>query len=209
MSKEEHNKQDIYLIKRVLGGDDEAFAMLVDSYKIKIYQFVYRKIPNKGDVEDLAQEIFLRVYRSLARFDQKRSFSTWIYAIANNLCIDYLRKKRLQAVSLDAPLFPSSEDKAVSLEIPDEAYAPEQVFARTSGQIQVLEAIENLSEEYRLVIKLRHLKGYSYEEIQQVLDLPMGTIKSRIYRARSELKKLLKGNDDEKGGQKNGLSRCI
>ncbi len=198
------NQQDIYLVKRTLSGDDEAFSRLVDCYKNGVFRLVYHKIPFKGDVEDLAQEVFLRVYKSLKRFDQNRKFSTWLYTIANNLCIDYLRRKRLQSVSLDAPLFPTNGEKEVKLEIPDETNDPELVFQRTSEQIMVLKAIEKLPEQYSLVIKLRHIKGYSYEEIAQILDMPLGTIKSRIYRARNELRKIL-----QKGGREDGLSSCV
>lgn len=116
-------------------------------------------------------------------------------------------EKRLQAVSLDAPLFPSKKDKEIYIEIPDEDYAPEQIFQRSQEQEEVLKAIENLKEPYGLILKLRHLKGYSYEEIGEILDLPIGTIKSRIYRARNELKKIL--YREEKGGQKDGLSGCL
>ncbi len=193
---ESHEDQDIYLVKRTLLNDEEAFAQLVNLYKKRIYQMIYNKIPNKVDVEDLTQEVFFRVYRSLKKFDQKRKFSTWIYTITNNLCIDYLRKRRLQAVSLDAPLFPSQK-KEMYLEIPDEEFAPEQVFQKNKEQVEVLKAIENLQEPYGLVLKLRHFKGYSYEEIGEILDLPLGTIKSRIYRARKELKKILFNNISE------------
>lgn len=203
MLQEDKKNLDVYLVKCILAGDDEAFARLVDSYKNPVYHFIYRKIPVKGDVEDLAQEVFLKVYKSLHKYDQKRSFSAWLFTIANNHCIDYLRKRRLQAVSLDVPLFPASDGKDVKLEIPDEEFAPEAVYQRTAEQEELLEAIDSLPEEYSLIIKLRHLKGYSYEEIGQLLNIPLGTIKSRIYRARHELKKLL---HREKGGEKVGMS---
>lgn len=203
MLQEAKGNQDIYLVKRTLAGDDEAFARLVDAYKHRIYYFIYHKIPHKGDVEDLAQEVFFKVYKSLRKFDQKRNFSTWIYTIAHNQCIDYLRKKRLQAVSLDVPLFPSDDGREVRIEIPDEEYEPEQVYERTAEQEEIIQAMESLPEQYSLVLKLRHLKGYSYEEIGEILSLPLGTIKSRIYRARRELKEILYG---EKGGCEDGLS---
>lgn len=203
MLQDDKKSLDSYLVRCVLAGDDEAFARLVDSYKNPMYHFIYRRIPVKGDVEDLAQEVFLKVYKSLRKYDQRRSFSTWLFTIANNHCIDYLRKKRLQAISLDVPLFPSHDGKEVRLEIPDEEYAPEQVYQRTAEQEELLLAIDSLSEDYSLILKLRHLKGYSYEEIGQLLNLPLGTIKSRIYRARQELKNLL---FREKGGEKVGMS---
>lgn len=206
MQHENQVSQEVYLIKRMTAGDDEAFARLVDLYKLRIYHFIYRKIPNKGDVEDLAQEVFFKVYKSIRKFDQKRSFSTWIFTIANNHCIDYLRKKRLQAVSLDVPLFPHSDGKEIRLEIPDEEYEPEQVFERTHAQEEVLKAIDSLPEQYSLVLKLRHLKGYTYEEIGAILDLPLGTIKSRIYRARKELKEML---FEKEGGEMHGMSRSV
>lgn len=206
MFQESKGKEEAYLVKRTLAGDDEAFASLVNLYKNRIYQFIYRKIPIKSDVEDLTQEVFVKVYKSLRRFDLKRNFSTWIFTIANNQCIDYLRKKRLQAVSLDVPLFPGSAGKEVHLEIPDIENEPAQVYERTAEQEAILHAIEQLPEQYSLVLKLRHLKGYSYDEIGGLLDLPLGTIKSRIYRARRELKELLFG---KKGGEEDGVSRCL
>lgn len=203
MYQDNRKNLDIYLVRSVLSGDDEAFTQLIDSYKNPIYHFIYRKIPIKGDVEDLAQEVFIKAYKSLRKFDQKHNFSTWLFTIATNHCIDYLRKKRLHAVSLDVPLFPSIDGKEVRLEIPDDEFAPEEVYQRTTDQEEILQAIDSLSDEHSLVIKLRHLKGYSYEEIGQLLDLPLGTIKSRIYRARQELKNLL---FREKGGDEVGMS---
>lgn len=189
--------QDIFLVQRVLSGDDQAFTEIIEVYKEKVFRLIYRKISNKGDVEDLAQEVFIRAYQSLKRYDPQRQFSTWLYTIAKNLSIDYLRKKRLQIVSLETPLFPRREFQ-------DLENNPEEVFQRTTEQMQLLKAITLLSEEYSLVIRLRHLKGYTYQEISAILDLPLGTIKSRIYRARSELRKIL-----QKGGQIDGLSSCL
>lgn len=199
------NAQDIYLVKQVLAGDDEAFARLVDFYKHRIYRTIYQKIANKGDVEDLAQEVFIKIYKYLKRFDQTRKFSTWIYTIAGNHLIDYLRKKRLQSVSLDAPLFPTDGDKEIYLEIHDDESNPEQYLERTIEQKRIYQAIDDLPEQYSLMIKLRHIKEYTYEEIANILDLPIGTVKSRIYRARSELKKILL----KKEGEQSGLSKCI
>lgn len=195
--------RDTYLVKSTLAGDDEAFTSLVDAYNKKIYKLIYYKIPNKEDVEDLTQEVFLKVYRSLKQFDQKRKFSTWIYSIAKNLCIDYLRKKRLKSVSLDAPLFPQED---IFLEIPDEEHEPELILEKTDQQETIIEAINQLSEEHQLVIKLRHFKSYSYDEISEILDIPVGTIKSRIYRARKKLKDILY---QEEGGTKIGLQGCL
>lgn len=197
-------RQDNYLVKRVISGDDEAFAQIIEFYKQKIFRLINRKISAKGDVEDLAQEVFLKAYKSLKKFDQRHKFSTWLYTIANNVAIDYLRKKRLQSVSLEVPLFPRTDEKEVYLEIADFENNPERVYERTAEQMQLLEAIALLSEEYSLVIKLRHLKGYTYHEISEMLDLPLGTIKSRIYRARIQLREIL-----QKGGQIDGLSSCL
>lgn len=179
---------DQQLVIRSQQGDMTAFAELINLYKQKIFTYAYRMVGNTQDAEDIAQETFLRVYRHLANYDPQRRFSTWVYAIANNLCIDQLRRRR-PTVSLDQPL---NDEGDLFLEPTATDGDPEHEVEQMELHQMVETAIASLPESYRSVIVLRHLQNLSYEEISRVLDLPLNTVKTRIFRAREALCKRLK-----------------
>ena len=177
------------LVARAKQGDQDAFSQLVEANQNKIYTLALRMTGHPEDGADLAQEAFLRAWRSLPSFQGESSFSTWLYRLASNLCIDFLRReKRRKAaavVSLD------DEDAAYPLEIPDHRFTPESELERKELRAHVGQALCKLSDEHRQVLVLRELEGLSYGEIAAQLGLESGTVKSRIARARLALRNIL------------------
>lgn len=181
--------RDWDLVKRAQAGDMAAFTELVVHYKDRLFNFIYRMIHSREEAEDLLQEVFLRVYKSLSSYSPQFQFSTWIYRIAQNLCIDTLRKQRVPTVSVDCPL---GDDEDLVMELPDQSMSPEVLFESADLRREVESAIADLPPKYRAVIVLRHLQGLSYEEISLITDLPVNTVKTHIFRARRILRERLK-----------------
>lgn len=180
---------ELELVSRVKQGDQDAFAQLVEANQNKIYTLALRMTGNPEDAADLAQEAFLRAWRSLPSFQGESSFSTWLYRLTSNLCIDFLRREKrrstVAAVSLDA------EEDAAPMEVPDHRFTPEGELERKELRTAVGQALLKLSDEHRQVLVLRELDGLSYTEIAQRLELEEGTVKSRIARARLSLRNIL------------------
>jgi RNA polymerase sigma-70 factor (ECF subfamily) len=184
-------ERDEQLIRMALANDQRAYRELLRRHRKAIFQIIVRIIRNKDETEDLVQETFMRAFNSLATYRSEYRFSTWLYRIAANCAIDYLRKKKIEALSLDKPI--ETKDGVVGLEIADTRYTPEEHLWAKQRRISIGEAIESLPDKYREVILYRHRDDQSYEEIAQILGLPVGTVKARIFRARELLKKKLKG----------------
>lgn len=178
------------LVERASQGDQDAFAQLVQANQNKIYSLTLRMTGNPEDGADLAQEAFLRAWRTLPSFQGESSFSTWLYRLASNLCIDFLRreKRRRTAVSVTSL---DDEDSAAPAEVPDHRFTPEGELERRELRDAVGRALLKLSDEHRQVLVLRELEGLSYAEIAQALALEEGTVKSRIARARLSLRNIL------------------
>lgn len=181
---------DIDLIDRALEGDQQAYKEILTRYRNPLYNLLYRMVHNKMETEDLVQEAFIKAFASLASFNDEYAFSTWLYKIAINNCIDHFRKKKLKTFSLDKPI--SSKDGEIRREFPDPSYRPDKTLLSKEKDKLIEEAIQNLPEKYRISIVLRHNEDKSYEEISQILNIPLGTVKARIFRAREMLKRQLK-----------------
>lgn len=180
------------LVERAKAGDRPAFGQLVEVYQDKIYGYVSRMLGDPDEAEDVAQETFVRAYRSLPHFRGAASFHTWLYRIASNLAIDVARRNRRQSTgnfSLDEPL--ESEEGDYEREIADESGSPEQLTQRREMQELVRQAVAELPEKLRAVVVLYELQGESYEDIAEILGCPLGTVKSRLFNARSQLKDML------------------
>ncbi len=182
--------EDFELITNALKGDQSSYDRLMKKYYKLVSNLINRMIYNKDDVEDLAQEAFIKAFNSLDKFDHQFAFSTWLYKIASNNCIDYLRKKKLSTISIDKEI--DSEDEDLRFEIPDNEYKPDrEILDREKRQI-LLDAVKSLPEKYKTVIMLRHHEEMEYEEIAEKLNLPLGTVKAHIFRGRELLNKYLK-----------------
>lgn len=178
------------LIEDALKGSQKAYTTLTERHKIAVYHIIYKIVKNKDTAHDLVQETFMKAFVSLASYRSEYRFSTWLYKIAANCSIDFLRKKRINALSLDQKI--ETKDGSVSIEVPDHSFNPEQELLRKQQRFSIDEAIETLPEKYKEVIVYRHKDDKSYEEIADLLDIPVGTVKARIFRARELLKKKLK-----------------
>ena len=177
------------LIERAQRKDETAFIQLVERYKDKIFYLALRMLRSAQEAEDVAQETFLRVYTHLDRFDRKHKFSTWLYRIATNLCIDRIRKAKPK-YSLDEPVGEDGEQDWYSLQEGDEPTPEESLIALETRQ-QVLDAVEKLPAQYKAVIVLRYFHDLSLAEIGDILQLPVTTVKTRVHRGREALRKLL------------------
>ena len=182
--------EDIDLIKKALTGEESAFDRLMKKYYKLIYNLIYRMIYKKEDVEDLTQEAFIKAFKSLDKFDRQFAFSTWLFKIATNNCIDYLRKKKLSTFSIDKNI--ATDDDEFKFEIPDYEHKPDKNIITSQRKKIIDEAIENLPMKYKRVIVLRHKEEKDYEEIAKELKLPLGTVKAHIFRGRELLNKYLK-----------------
>ncbi|MGE5654828.1 MAG: RNA polymerase sigma-70 factor, partial [Bacillota bacterium] len=178
---------DERLIARCVEGDQQAFALLVSQYQTQVYNLAWRYLGEAEDAKDATQEAFIKVYHALPKYQGQAKFSTWLYRIVANTCIDYLRRRRPQ-FSLDAPR--SDEDEG-SWEIASDEPSLEQQVERQELRIMVQHQVESLPPKYRMVVTLYHLQGMSYQEISQVLDLPVRTVETQLYRAKAMLRERL------------------
>lgn len=176
------------LIKKCKQGNREAFNVLFEKYQSQVINIAYGMLSDREDAYDAAQEVFVRVYKSIESFKEQSSFTTWIYRITTNICSDILRKRKKgnNIVSLNQSL-----DENKEIDIVDESPTPEERQELSERQKAVWKAISELKDEYRAVITLCDIEEMSYDEIAEILKVPKGTVKSRINRARISLKKKL------------------
>ncbi len=185
-SKDEDNE----IVRSILDGNRNDFAQLEKKYRMLITTLTRRMIKNEDDVQDLVQEAFIKVYKAIDKFQFGYSFSAWIYRITSNTCIDFLRKKRFQTISINNPV-PSS-DEEMEYEIEDREYIPDINVLYEERKLAISEAIENLPDNYKEIIRLRHEVEMDYKEIAEKLGLPLGTVKAHLFRARKLLYAALK-----------------
>lgn len=178
---------DEQLARKASGGDMKSFDELVLRYHKKVMNTAYGMLSDYHDACDAAQEVFLRVYKSLSSFRENAAFSTWLYRITVNVCSDILRKrKKHMAVSLD-----KTDDDGAAHDIPDTGDTPDECAEKNELQKAVRAAVAELPDEYRTVLTLYEFEGVPYEQISEVLKCPIGTVKSRINRAKKQLRKKL------------------
>jgi len=181
---------DEALVARACAGEVHAYEQIIRRYERPIVNFIYRMIGDYEQSLDLAQEVFFKVYRSLARFDPTYRFSTWLYRIASNRSIDHLRRQSPALLSLDDAGDPEKNgERVVQLKSPTRG--PEDLLSSRELGDRIGEAIDSLPVSYRELILLRHLQGMPYEDIARVKGLPLGTVKNRLFRAREMLRKRL------------------
>lgn len=180
---------DLKIIESCLMGNTQMFSRLIDNYKSMVYNLAYRISNSPHDAEDISQEAFLRAFQSLARFNPSYKFSTWLYQITLNIIRDKFKRKEIDYVSLDTPI--ETDDSEFYPQPADLTNNPEQIIARKENLQIIQQAIYSLPLKYREVIVLRHLQDLSYIEIANILKLPSGTVKIRLYRAREQLRKIL------------------
>ena len=186
MTREEEAK----IIRAVVDGNANAFEDLVLEYQKQVYHIALKMTGNEEDAFDLSQETFLKAYRTLPTFRGEAGFGSWLYRMTANLCIDFLRRKKRrgaeQIISLDA----EEEDRRPP-ELPDMRYEPQSALEKKELREKVQAGLQRLPHEQRLILVLRDVEGFSYQEIADALKMELGTVKSRIYRARAHLARLL------------------
>ncbi|MCB0718565.1 MAG: sigma-70 family RNA polymerase sigma factor [Bacteroidetes bacterium] len=186
------SEQDRRLVERALGGDESAYAELVSKYTNALQRHIARMIRGASEVDDLVQECFIKAFGALPSYSFDYAFSTWLYKIATNHAIDFLRKRKLPTTSIDQPV--KAKDGEIEFELPDITYRPDQHIVEDERKQILQEAIDSLPEKYYTVIVMRHQQEKSYEEIARELDLPLGTVKAHIFRARAMLYRKLRHN---------------
>jgi len=177
-------------IKQVLKGDQNAFGEVVEIYKDKVFQLSFRMLGNRHEAEDIAQEAFIRAYVNIQSYNINLKFSTWLYRIATNLCIDRIRKKKPDYY-LDAEVA-GTEGLTMYSQIPAKTPLPEDDVESLELQDTIQREISKLPEKYRTVIVLKYIEELSLNEISEILDMPLGTVKTRIHRGREALRKQLR-----------------
>jgi len=179
---------DEQLIARFQQGDVQAFDTLVRRYKDQLLNFVYRFVGNRSDAEDIVQETFLRVYKNKHYYKEIAKFSTWVYTIAGNLAKTELRRRKRHKIFSVSNFVNEERD----YDIPDKEHSPERQVDGTIKEDIIQKAIEKLPPKFKEVIILRDVQGFAYEEISQILNIPLGTVKSRVNRGRLKLQEDLK-----------------
>jgi len=186
----ESSLEDDALVKKAIGGDESAYTQIVNKYERALYFHILKMIKDREQVEDLVQETFVKAFDNLNTYSTNYAFSTWLYRIATNHTIDYLRKKKLKTLSINEPV--KTKEGDMEMQLPDETASTDRSIIQKQRQKIVQKAIDELPEKYRRVIEMRHMEEKSYQEIADVLDLPLGTVKAHIFRARELLYKALK-----------------
>jgi len=189
MPREPVSPSDEELVRSVLDGDVTGFTTLVERYQSRLVNYLHRLVRDVEEAHDLAQEVFVRVYQALDRFDPQYRFSTWLFRVAQNAAIDVIRKRRLRLVPLVRP----DEDGEGMHEIEVAAEGPSALDRMEGAErdAKVRDAIEELPWEYRELIVLRHYGELAYEEIAETKGMPLGTVKNKLFRARQMLKAML------------------
>jgi RNA polymerase sigma-70 factor (ECF subfamily) len=179
------------LVAKSKKGNIDAFEELISGYEKKAYNIAYRIMGNEEDAKDMAQEAFIKIYKSIQNFREESSFSTWLYRIVTNVCLDELRKrKKANLVPLEMNI--ETDKGSAIIELSAEKETPEDICERVEKKELIQNAISSLAEDYKTVIILRDIQGFGYEEIATMLNCSLGTIKSRINRARNLLKDKLR-----------------
>jgi len=182
---------DSEVVQRFLDGEQRAFGELVDRYDTRLVNFVYRTVGDREKAQDLVQETFIRVYRHLHRFDQSKKFSTWIYTIASNLAKNELRNRSRNPLVLFQTIKKNWDADHRPLEWEDESFKPDDLFRKRHLREMVEKAVRELPEHHKIVFVLRELEGRTYEEIAEITDTNLGTVKSRLNRARNNFARIV------------------
>ncbi|MDG5799112.1 sigma-70 family RNA polymerase sigma factor [Marinilabiliaceae bacterium ANBcel2] len=190
----EKAKQDLEMVSRAVKGEQQAYADLMAKYRDAIYFMLLKMINNKTDAEDLTIEAFGKAFKNLAQYSPNYAFSTWLFKIASNNCIDFIRKKKNNHVSIDGSYSEEKENEP-SVHLKDNTPDPEEFLIRSQKAVLMRTVVKKLKPRYRTLIELRYFNEFSYEEISEELDLPLGTVKAQLFRARELLFNTLKNSE--------------
>lgn len=187
---------DLNLVRRAVDQKDQkAYAELMGRYRDSIYFMLLKMINNKDDADDLTIEAFGKAFNRLHQYTPNYAFSTWLFKIASNNCIDWIRKQKKKMLSIDNPIGTDDGDE-MHIELKGHGLDPSEVVIRDQKSEVMREVVDKLKPRYRTLVELRYYKEYSYEEIAEELDLPLGTVKAQLFRAREFLENLLNARKD-------------
>jgi len=184
-----NRKEDYALVEQAKLNEQPAFTRLMDKYRVPLHFHISKIVREQEMIEDLVQEAFLKAFDNIHSFDTSYAFSTWLYRIATNHSIDYLRKKKMKTLSIDEPV--RAKDGEMRIELPDTDSEADRDIIQQQREHIILQAIAELPDKYSAIIKLRHMDDKSYHEIAEIMELPLGTVKAHIFRARELLNKCL------------------
>ena len=182
-------RQDMELVEKALQGDQQAYSRLMSRYRDAIYYILLKMVNNPTDAEDLTIEAFGKAFRNLNQYTPTFAFSTWLFKIATNNCIDFIRKRRALTISIDQD---SGDKDTLSPTIQEESPDPEEQMIKNQKAKLMRDVVNQLKPRYKDLIILRYFKEYSYEEIANELDLPLGTVKAQLFRAKELLYSIMK-----------------
>src|ERR1035437_2550552 len=180
---------DDVLVAGILDGQEELFPVLVARYETRLFRFIRRYTGDSEDARDVTQEVFLKVYSALDDFDPRYKFSTWLFRIGGNAAIDHIRRRKARPASLDLPL--NEDGEVPQIDLPDTRPDPLEDLSRARLRHELDAAIDRLPDDYRELISLRHYGELPYEEIAELKEMPLGTVKNKLFRARQTLRDLL------------------
>jgi len=188
---------DIQLVKRAVERHDQAaYAELLDRYKESVYYLLLKMVNNKDDAEDLTIEAFGKAFKNIAQYTPNYAFSTWLFRIATNNCIDFIRKKRAVTLSLDKN-FMNEEGGEMTMDVRSDTPDPEENLIRKQKNVLMRSLVEKLKPRYRILVEMRYFQELSYEEIAEQLDLPLGTVKAQLFRSREFLYNIIRHQQEK------------
>lgn len=193
-----NTREDRILVDKAKQGDQRAFERLLKKYRKSVFYMILKMVKNTDDSEDLTQEAFAKAFSSIEKFDATYAFSTWLFRIATNNCIDHIRKKRLQTVSIDAPI-DGDDGGEIQMELKstDLDFDPGDAMLKQQRHRYLKMAMDRLPEKYRKLVELRYFEEFSYEEVAEKMKLPLGTVKAQLFRARELLAIELKNMEED------------
>lgn len=188
-------KQDLALVENAKQGDQAAFAALMDRYRESIYFMMLKMVKNSDDAEDLTIEAFGKAFNRIDQYSPSFAFSTWLFKIASNNCIDFIRKKRVQVLSMDQG-YTTSDGGSVRIDAKASVNNPEESMMHDQKVIHMRLLVSKLKPRYRQLVEKRYFEELSYEEIAEELNLPLGTVKAQLFRARDFLASMMEKTKD-------------
>ncbi|MDZ4751268.1 MAG: sigma-70 family RNA polymerase sigma factor [Flavobacteriales bacterium] len=187
---------DYNLVQKALHKQDQkAYAELMERYREPIYYMLLKMVNNKDDAEDLTIEAFGKAFLRLGQYTPQFAFSTWLFKIASNNCIDYIRKKKIKAISIDQG-FQTDDGDTIEINVKDAVIDPAEAMEKDERIKKMREIVDKLKPRYRKLVELRYFEELAYEEIAEQLDLPLGTVKAQLFRAREFLFQMMKHTKD-------------
>jgi RNA polymerase sigma-70 factor (ECF subfamily) len=188
-------QKDLSLVEAAIKGDQSAYAELMDRYRESIYFMMLKMVSNPDDADDLTIEAFGKAFNRLKQYSPSYAFSTWLFKIASNNCIDFIRKKRIKVTSMDTGI-KTDDGEMIFIDAQSNTRDPEEVVIHKQKVMHMRELVSKLKPRYRLLVEKRYFEELSYEEISEELDLPLGTVKAQLFRARDFLSNMMEKTKD-------------